>query len=145
MFDNNALVPANALSQMSEWNIVDARIDEDANRDNGSCIITFANGYTLHLQDVGQSCCEHRYMRTDDDLTAMVGSRLVSIRVVDVTESGEMDYDVHEMSFLKIQTDRAGVTVVTHNEHNGYYGGFMLKAFLFDSSGKELGAMYIPD
>jgi hypothetical protein len=33
----------------------------------------------------------------------------------------------HEVQFFEIQTDRGVFTLSSHNEHNGYYGGFFLK------------------
>jgi hypothetical protein len=36
--------------------------------------------------------------------------------------------EVHEQTFLKIRTNNGDATVVTHNEHNGYYGGFNISA-----------------
>lgn len=129
MSTKNALVPHNALELIVGWSIVEARLDDTANDDNGALIIVFDNGCSLHLTDDQQSCCENRYLRTDDDLTAMVGTRLVSIQVEKVIESDE-ENDYHDMAFLKIQTDKVGVTLVTHNKHNGYYSGFSLRAEL---------------
>jgi hypothetical protein len=42
----------------------------------------------------------------------------------------------HEVEFLEVLTDRDMVTFEAHNEHNGYYGGFWLKATVIDPSGK---------
>ena len=36
--------------------------------DDSELTIGFADGQRLRLRDEGQSCCEHRYMTTDDDL-----------------------------------------------------------------------------
>jgi hypothetical protein len=34
------------------------------------------------------------------------------------------EYDVHETCFVEVQATGGFITLVTHNEHNGYYGGF---------------------
>jgi hypothetical protein len=31
---------------------------------------------------------------------------------------------VHEVQFLRVSTDAGTIVCETHNEHNGYYGGF---------------------
>jgi hypothetical protein len=36
-----------------------------------------ADGYKMKLWDNGQSCCEQRYMSTDDDLNSYIGSTLM--------------------------------------------------------------------
>jgi len=89
-------------------------------------ILGFADGSKIRLSDEGQSCCEHRYMTCDDELSYYVGSRLVGVTVKEITEeSGEYDA-VTEVAFLEVTTDRGAFSVATHNEHNGYYGGFAL-------------------
>jgi hypothetical protein len=35
---------------------------------------------------------------------------------------------VHETQFLIVDTTKGSFTIVNHNEHNGYYGGFGLVA-----------------
>jgi hypothetical protein len=37
-------------------------------------------------------------------------------------ESGED----HDIAFLLVQTSDGVFTMVNHNEHNGYYGGFLV-------------------
>lgn len=88
-------------------------------------VLTFEDGTKAVLTDQGQSCCEARYMTCDDDLSKLVGGTLVNITTASPEPSGE-DYSVHEQVFVEIATDRCFVTVCTHNEHNGYYGGFGL-------------------
>lgn len=87
----------------------------------------FTDGLMLEIWDDGQSCCEHRWMGSDDDLDSMVGQRLVEISLRDV-EDGGTGYDVHEQQFLILQGHQSSVTIANHNEHNGYYGGFSLRA-----------------
>lgn len=81
----------------------------------------FVNG-TLRVWDDGQSCCENRYMTTDDDLPSFVGAKLVSFDIVDAANV-DTEYDVHEQTFVKLETTAGTITLVSHNEHNGYYGG----------------------
>lgn len=83
----------------------------------------FADGAKMMLLDNGQSCCETRYMTTDDDLAFYSGSMLVSIEVRDAPDM-DHEYNVHEVQFLEVMTNRGCFTMTTHNEHNGYYGGF---------------------
>lgn len=89
--------------------------------------IQFVGGGTLCIWDDGQSCCESRYMTTDDELDTFVGAKVVGLEVVDGPDvpSDEDDYgDAHEQTFVKLETTMGTITMVTHNEHNGYYGGF---------------------
>lgn len=89
-------------------------------------ILEFEDGTGLMIWDNGQSCCEARYMTTDDDLPYYVGSEFRGAEVRDA-ESREDEYgDVHELQFLLIHTGLGTFTIETHNEHNGYYGGFWL-------------------
>lgn len=88
--------------------------------------VQFPSG-TLHVWDNGQSCCESRYMTTDDDLPSFVGAKVVSLEAVegpDIPYEEESYGDVHEQMFVKLETTAGTITLVTHNEHNGYYGGF---------------------
>lgn len=87
----------------------------------------FDDGYGVELYDAAQSCCESRYLRTDDDLAYYVGAVLVG---AEVSESEEMhsDWGTHEIAFLRVSTDRGVFTVASHNEHNGYYGGISIMA-----------------
>lgn len=88
--------------------------------------LTFTDGTGIVFQDDGQSCCESRYMTCDDDLSVLVGGTLVTAEVADGgTEDAE--YDCHEVAFLKVQASTGGITVASHNEHNGYYGGFCIR------------------
>lgn len=88
----------------------------------------FEDGSRLRLQDSGQSCCEHRYMQTDDDLPYYIGAKFVG---ADVRDGGstESEYgDTHEIQFLVVTTDRGTFSMASHNQHNGYYGGFWITA-----------------
>lgn len=86
----------------------------------------FEDGTGIAFSDEGQSCCEHRHMSCDDDLNYHVGATFMKAEL----ESGpdvENDGDCHEQEFLKITTSNGMFTVVNHNEHNGYYGGFSVR------------------
>ena len=93
--------------------------------DDNELKLQFTDGSSARIWDDGQSCCEHRYMTTDDDLKSLVGHKLIRVEA----KSGpneSADYDEHETCFVEIATDAGFVTITNHNEHNGYYGGFGL-------------------
>lgn len=88
----------------------------------------FDDGYKMKLFDDGQSCCETRYMTTDDKLIDFIGSQLVGAEVKDAPDR-ETEYgEPHEVAFLTVTTSIGVFTCETHNEHNGYYGGFLVRA-----------------
>ena len=89
--------------------------------------LELSDGSKLRLADEGQSCCENRYMRTDDDLSYFVGAELRGAEVRDAPLI-EDDDCAHEVQFLVVQTDKGDITMSSHNEHNGYYGGFLIQA-----------------
>jgi hypothetical protein len=111
---------------------------EIRDEDDGSLLLKFEDGISLFVEDHGRSCCETRYMDTDDDLRELVGEVFRGIEVADGPEtltSGEP----HETAFLRVKTDKSTVTVVTHNEHNGYYGGFLIRCRLVEAEGEAAG------
>lgn len=85
------------------------------------------DGATYDIWDNGQSCCEHRYITTDDDITSFTGGTLEGV-VQGEYRSVEPDPDKwvedHNASFLRIYTSKGVIVFETHVEHNGYYGGF---------------------
>jgi hypothetical protein len=90
--------------------------------------IYFEDESAIKIWDGGQSCCEHRYMSTDDDLPYFSGSTLLDIELKDgPVQEGEWG-DMHEVQFLDIKTDKGTFQMSNHNEHNGYYGGFWVQA-----------------
>jgi len=105
--------------------IKDAYIHQatDKHDDVEGIVLVFEDDTTLKIMDAGQSCCEHRYMTTDDDPKSLIGAKLSKIEVKDGPEPIDTNYTVHETQFLEITTDKGFITCVTHNEHNGYYGG----------------------
>jgi hypothetical protein len=97
-----------------------------AKLENDTLSLAFTDGTSAQLWDGGQSCCETRYVTTDDDPVTLVGNCIVSI----TTKQGPYvreDYQEHEQVFVEVQTTGGFITLVTHNEHNGYYGGFSIR------------------
>jgi hypothetical protein len=95
---------------------------------DGALVLTFTDGAKLKLYDNGRSCCESRYMTCDDDLSSFVGDVLTGAEVADAPTITSEWGDPHEQAFLKVRTDRGVITATTHNEHNGFYGGFWMCA-----------------
>lgn len=93
---------------------------------NNVLFFTFDDGYRIQVWDNGQSCCELRYMRTDDDLSYFAVSKLLNMEIRDAPDVEEK-YGVHEVQFLLVTTSKGVFTMNTHNEHNGYYGGFSIE------------------
>lgn len=95
-------------------------------------------GGQLKITDEGQSCCESRYLTTDDDLSVKPGERLHAIELTSCDE-GKLDYDeFHDIQFLEIRTSLQTLTFSSHNEHNGYYGGFCIEACFDELPGHVL-------
>jgi hypothetical protein len=102
---------------------------EDVALVGDNLVFLFEDKTKLTIFDDGQSCCESRYMRTDDDLTAFKGAVFTNIELKNAPEV-EDDYGSHEVQFLEITTDKGSFVMSNHNEHNGYYGGFWIVAKL---------------
>lgn len=94
------------------------------------------DGSILRLFDDGQSCCESRYMKTDDNLDEYSGSVLLGFELKNGPDI-ETEYDVHDVQFLDVKTDKGTFQMASHNEHNGYYGGFWIVAKLTPPCNKE--------
>jgi len=93
--------------------------------DDDQLVFTFIDGSKIALFDDGQSCCEHRWMHTDDDLDDFIGATLRGAEVRDGPTDSSNEYgDLKESQFLIVSTSLGQFTVVNYNEHNGYYGGF---------------------
>lgn len=114
--------PAEAVAQVIGQRLVEATLDK-ANE----ALCLRVRGGTLRIVDDGQSCCESRYITCDDDLASFAGAEVQSIEVAAGPDI-DTGYGVHEQQFLRVITDRGVITCCTHNEHNGYYGGFALSA-----------------
>lgn len=83
--------------------------------------------FTLIIWDNGQSCCEHRYMKTDDDLNSFIGEEIIGFELKNSNKTGDEDYP-HEIQFIEIKTNKSVISFSNHNEHNGFYGGFSISA-----------------
>ncbi len=95
--------------------------------DDNKLKLSFGDGTAIVLWDDGQSCCESRYITCDDDLNKIVGGELRRIEAKRTEDKADPEgWGDHEMVFIEIGTDECFVTICTHNEHNGYYGGFGL-------------------
>lgn len=93
---------------------------------NDRLALTFEDGVTIEIWDNGQSCCEARWMTTDDDPQSLVGHTLTRIDCKEGPTTTSEYGEEHESVFIEVGTDTGFITVCTHNEHNGYYGGFGL-------------------
>lgn len=91
----------------------------------------FDDESTLSIFDARQACCERRYMSTDDELSWYVGAILLDAEVRDgptQQQRDEFGYDNIESQFLIVTTSKGQSTIVNYNEHNGFYGGFLIDA-----------------
>lgn len=84
------------------------------------------DGEVIQIWDDAQSCCESRYITCDDDLSKLIGGKLSKIEVREFKEESSEYGDAHEMAFVEVATDECFITICTHNQNNGYYGGFGL-------------------
>ena len=88
--------------------------------------LQFADGAKYNLWDDGQDCCERRYITTDDDISSLVGQSLTRIETKDGPDQATEE-NPHEKIFVELHTATGcAVVLTTHNEHDGYYGGFIL-------------------
>ena len=88
--------------------------------------LKFDDGSGIRFYDDGQLCCESRYMTTDDDLSSFIGTKLLGAEIKSAPEVPDQ-YEDHEVEFLEIQTNAGVFTMASHNEHNGFYGGFSIR------------------
>jgi len=93
---------------------------------NNELCFEFENGLKTIIFDNGQSCCETRYMRTDDNLNNIIGGILKEINLKPI-DNRETEYGEYQIQFLEIVTDKGSCVLSNHNEHNGYYGGFSIE------------------
>ena len=93
---------------------------------NDNLILTFTDETGIRICDEGQSCCEHRYMHTDDEIQYYVGSKFLGCELRSAPNLPD-EWGEHEVQFLLVNTDRGTFTMVSHNKHNGYYGGFAIE------------------
>lgn len=88
--------------------------------------LSFEDGARIMIWDDGQSCCESRYLTTDDDLGDLIGKKFwyVETKPVEVQEDGD---ESHEIVFVEIGYEDDHITLASHNRHNGYYSGATLR------------------
>lgn len=103
------------------------KVIEKVSLTNNKLIFKFTDDTELKIFDNGQSCCESRYMRTDDDLTDYNGSTLLDFELKRAPNIVD-EYGDHEVQFLDVRTSKGVFQMANHNEHNGYYGGFWIVA-----------------
>jgi hypothetical protein len=88
----------------------------------------FTDETAMELFDDGQSCCESRYMTCDEDFASYVGATLMDAEVCEAPSRTSEGGEDHDCAFLRVTTSAGILTCETHVEHNGYYGGFALRA-----------------
>ena len=113
--------PSEELADLIGKKIISITIEDNV------LIFEFSDGL-FKIWDDGQSCCEHRYMSTDDNLKYHEGAKLLGIGIKDAGDIEDDDGECHECQFLEVSTSKGRFQCVNHNEHNGYYGGFSLTA-----------------
>jgi len=73
--------------------------------------LKLSNDKTIYIWDNGQSCCEHRYMTTDDNIKSLIGNTITRIEAKEGQSITE-DYDEHEQVFVEIGTDVGFIAIV---------------------------------
>ncbi len=92
----------------------------------------FTDGSRLDMADSGQSCCESRYMTTDDDIQYYVRAEFLYAEKLEAPDHTELHGGCHEAEFLVIHTSKGAFTMESHVEHNGYYGGLDVRASFYE-------------
>jgi hypothetical protein len=90
--------------------------------------IEFTDHSIMIITDEGQSCCESRFMTTDDNLNDFIGAVLLNIESKPGGDTEDENGDWQDIEFLEITTNNGFFQIVNHNEHNGFYGGFCMSA-----------------
>lgn len=113
---------------MSEQGAINKSI-ESIGWSNGGIRILFTDKSRLYISDNGQCCCEYRYMTCDneDSFDYYTGATYLGYDFGDLDYKDDR-YDIHEIQFLNIRTSKGVLVFASHNEHNGYYGGFSIDA-----------------
>lgn len=103
------------------------KVVENAYIHENKLYIDFEDGTKIRIYDDGQTCCELRYMTCDDNPADLIGT-WVSAQVQDGPSlQGDYVYaEPHDQQFLVVQTSKGTITIANHNEHSGYYGGFVM-------------------
>lgn len=114
----------NAIQSCLNKTIVSLTLGED-----NALHFVMDDGTKMKMFDDGQSCCESRYMRTDDKLADFIGAQLLGAEIKPAP-SLQVEYGDHEVEFLDVKTSKGVFQICSHNEHNGYYGGFSIRCEL---------------
>jgi len=128
-----------SLQSATGKQIAGVYVDETGNKwkdpEDGCLVVYFTDGDKLEIYDAGRSCCESRWMHTDDDLDIHAGETFLGVwingeDVLDEKKDNEDYYNdyPHQVQFLQFRSTRGTSTIETHNQHNGYYGGFWVMA-----------------
>jgi hypothetical protein len=125
-FENNKWVRKDAMAPYYGMKIHAAEIVNHGHEEALRLVFKGKKAPKIEIFDGGQDCCEHRYMTCDDKVKSLKGGILQKVEVVDTVITKKYG-DPHEQCFVKIETDKGFITICTHNEHNGYYGGFSLR------------------
>ena len=104
----------------------------DTKADPNYLRFVFTDKTGLDLYDDAQSCCENRYMHTDDTLDYYKGTKLMNVFLKAGPDVEDGSGNVHEQMFLEIVTSKGSFTIASHNEHNGYYGGISIRPRVYD-------------
>jgi hypothetical protein len=114
-----------SADSVAAFNAAIGKTISSAEMDGDALRLAFSDGSAISISDDGQSCCESRYMTTDDDLSSYAGAKLLGGAIEDGPDADS--WGEHNTAFLRIQTSDGVLTCVTHVEHNGYYGGFRIR------------------
>lgn len=125
---------ANAAAAASEKTIRAVTLADGEGDSQTGMAFLFTDDTAVIFYDDARSCCEHRFMSTDDDLAPFVGAILHRVSLSeknapdDHGQSNDDDGEVHEWCFVDFVTSVGVFTATMHNRHNGYYGGIGLAA-----------------
>jgi|SRR5271154_196024 len=72
---------------------------------------------------IGQACCEDRYLSCDENLDDFVGEQIINYEISEVQGTNDNEILCKEIMFCRIHTTSGTITLCSHVEHNGYYGG----------------------
>jgi len=109
------------------WKAAKGKVIKSIEVGDDRFVIQFKGGSILRGFDCAQSCCESRYLRTDDNLSAFVGAKLLDMEMRNAPNLAYGSDAVHEVQFWEIKTSNGPCTISSHNEHNGYYSGILIE------------------
>lgn len=95
---------------------------------NDSLFIETNESEEFEIFDDGQSCCERRYLKCDDEMSNIIGGKILSIEEkIGPSSSDDEGYTYYDQVFIEVKTDKGFINLNMHNEHNGFYGCFSLR------------------